>query len=463
MSPSPFSRPFALVRRAGWASLGFALVAGQLAAAANDDRGIVPSAIEGPVNLWWEGSSIIPQIDVRDWPVTRLGAPHPHSVIPSSKFRQDLADDGVSFFGSYTAYFLGNVSGGLSQQFAYNSMLFFQLNLDLEKLVGWQGGKIVWSWADNNGSNLSQTVGNNFQISTDYGPNSFIFNEFYFRQSLLDEALQIKIGQLSMLNSFAASELYSYYANLAFCGNPISLSFNSGATAMPASSWGIHVEYTQPSWYVQAAVYQLSDRIGVIAYHGLNYAIEPDDGAIVFAETGWTPFFGKTADAAGYPGNYKFGAFYSGWNYENYNGGANTSNLYGFYWLADQMVYQEPGNPAEGLYLWSGFTLAPQQDMAQLPYFVSGGVQYQGLLPHRSLDRTVFGMAYGSYSGDLRAQQRSQGQSPEYYEMVFEWTYQIAVNKWMTIQPDVQYIVNPGATGTIPNAWVIGAIVNVNF
>ena len=435
-------------------------VAGRAPAA--EDGAPRPSFNE-EVRMWWEGNSVIPPIDVEDWPVTRLGPAHQHTVIPPTSLRADLADRGVSFFGAYTAYFLGNVSGGLSQGFAYNSMLFLQLNLDLEKLAGWKGGKIVWSWADNNGSNLSQTVGNNFQISTDYGPNSFIFNELYLKQTFLDGALAIKAGQLSMLNSFAASELYSYYSNLAFCGNPITLSFNSGATAMPTSSWGVHAKYTQPQWYAQAAVYQLSDRIGVIAYHGLNYAIEPDDGAIAFLEAGWTPSFGKTAQTPGYAGNYKFGAYYSGWNYENYLGGANTSNLYGLYWLADQMVYQEQGRPEQGLYLWSAFTLSPQEEMAQLPYFVSGGVQYQGLIPHRDEDRAVFAVAYGSYSSDLRAQQRSQAKSPEYYEMVFEWSYQIAINKWMWIQPDVQYIVNPGATGDIANAWVIGAVLNVNF
>ncbi len=434
-----------------------------LSEAAAGEIGEPALSFDDEVRMWWDGNSVIPEIMVEDWPVTRLGQPHRHTVLPPTSLRADLADMGIGFFGAYTAYFLGNVSGGLSQGFAYNSMLFFQLNLDLEKMAGWKGGKIVWSWADNNGSNLSQTVGNNFQISTDYGPNTFMFNELYFRQTFLDDALAIKIGQLSLLNSFAASELYSYYANLAFCGNPITLSFNSGATAMPSSSWGVHAKFTQPQWYAQAGVYQLSDRIGVIAYHGLNYAIEPDDGALVFVEAGWTPTFGKTSETPGYAGHYKFGAYYSGWNYENYLGGANISNQYGFYWLADQMVFQEQGHPSEGLYLWSAFTLSPQEDMSQLPYFVSGGVQYQGLIPRRENDRAVFGVAYGSYSSDLRASQTSQGQAPEFYEMVFEWSYQIAINKWMWIQPDVQYIVNPGATGDIPNAWVIGAILNVNF
>ena len=98
-----------------------------------------------------------------------------------------------------------------------------------------------------------------------------------------------------------------------------------------------------------------------------------------------------------------------------------------------------------------------------MPYFVSGGAQYQGLIPGRDDDRAVFGVVYGGYSSDLRGAQRSQDQSPELYEMVFEWAYQNAVTDCAWIQPDVQYIVNPGATGSIPNAWVIVAVFNVNF
>jgi porin len=195
----------------------------------------------------------------------------------------------------------------------------------------------------------------------------------------------------------------------------------------------------------------------------LNYAIEPGDGMLVFTEAGWTPTFAKTADAPGYAGNYKFGAYFSGWNYPDYLGGANGSNAYGFYLLADQMIFQEKDRPLDGLYLWSAFTVSPQEDIAQLPWFVSGGAQYQGLIPGRDADRAVFGVAYGSYSSDLRAQQRSQGQATEFYEMVLEWSYQIAVTDCAWIQPNVQYIVNPGATGTIPNAWVLGAVLNVNF
>ena len=450
-----------------------------------------PQPTENGFQRWWDGSSALPVVHVRMHETfNRKIRSAEGSAIPETSLRHELADRGISFQGSYTAFFMGNVSGGQTQDFAYNHMLFFQLNLDLEKIANWKGGTIVWSWADNAGSNLSNSIGNDFQISTDYGPNTFMFNEFYFMQTLLDGKLHIKLGQMSLLNDFLASPLYDSYSNLAFCGNPLAVAFNVSATAMPTASWGAYVKYTEPDWYAQVGVYQVSDRIGKPAYHGFDYSIRAGDGTMIFAETGWTPTFfkesapppaskdgksvasGKSSESfspvedlskTGYKGHYKFGAFFSNFSFAPFSNGPAVPNMYGFYFLADQMVFQESDDADQGLYLWSAFTVAPQQLIAQIPFFVSGGAQYVGLIPNRDRDYTIFGVAYGRYSRDLASQQTSLDQPQKTYEMVFEWSYEIKVNSWLTVQPDVQYIVNPGATHTIQNAWVLGAILNANF
>jgi len=98
------------------------------------------------------------------------------SALPPADWRDAWADDGVSFGGSFDSYFFGNPLGGEAQGFAYTQSLYFQLEADLEKLAGWKGGSLVWSWADNAGRNLSNTVGNEFQIVGAYGPNTFYFD-----------------------------------------------------------------------------------------------------------------------------------------------------------------------------------------------------------------------------------------------------------------------------------------------
>lgn len=86
-----------------------------------------------------------------------------------------------------------------------------------------------------------------------------------------------------------------------------------------------------------------------------------------------------------------------------------------------------------------------------------------GLLPGRDNDRTVFGAAYGAFSMDQAAEQKAAGLPPQYYELAFEAAYWIAVNQWMTVTPDVQFIVNPGGAHNIPTALVLGVAVGVSF
>jgi len=80
-----------------------------------------------------------------------------------------------------------------------------------------------------------------------------------------------------------------------------------------------------------------------------------------------------------------------------------------------------------------------------------------------------FGVVYGSFSSDLsNAQQRQQLIDPttgvQDYETVFEWTYRINLRKGAVfIQPDIQFVINPGGAGQINDALVLGCQLGINF
>jgi porin len=394
---------------------------------------------EDALNDWWQGDS----------------------ALPSMAWRKGLSDDGLSFEASFDGYFFGNPVGGQSQAFAYTQSLYFQLEADLEKIAGWKGGSLVWSWADNAGSDLSQTLGNEFQVVGAYGPNTFYFDLLYLQQEVNvgRGTLTLKAGQLTALNDFLVTDMCNYYVNEAFQADVLR-GIDVLATYEPEASWGGFAKYEEKAWYVQSGVYQVSDRIGDNSTHGLNYDIQGDDGLIVFAEGCWRP---RWAGAKGaYPAHYKAGAFISTWEYPAYDGGTVPS-IAGFYALVEQMAWREKEGADEGLYAWSNFIYSPQTEAAQIPWFVSGGWQYVGLLPGRDNDRTVFGAAYGAFSMDQAAEQKAAGLPPQYYELAFEAAYWIAVNQWMTVTPDVQFIVNPGGAHNIPTALVLGVAVGVSF
>ena len=91
-----------------------------------------------------------------------------------------------------------------------------------------------------------------------------------------------------------------------------------------------------------------------------------------------------------------------------------------------------------------------------------------GFLPSRPRDFAGFGVAYGSYSSDLRRTEEVQAVTDpavgvQSWEMTLEWNYGCAVKPGLLVQPSLQYLVNPGGNKAVPNALAIGANVVFNF
>jgi hypothetical protein len=112
------------------------------------------------------------------------------------------------------------------------------------------------------------------------------------------------------------------------------------------------------------------------------------------------------------------------------------------------MVAREGGpGTDEGLTLFGAFVWTPLQRINTLPYFAAAGASYRGLLPSRGQDTATVAVYYGGFSGDLPGQT---------HEVTLEWTYAVAVTPWLTVQPDVQYVIRPDGRSSIPNALVVG-------
>jgi porin len=142
---------------------------------------------------------------------------------------------------------------------------------------------------------------------------------------------------------------------------------------------------------------------------------------------------------------------------------------YGFYLVGDQALARW-GDPAEKRHLgvFGAFVCAPDQRVNTAPYFFDAGLVAYGVLPSRPRDFVGFGVAYGSYSGDLRRAEEVQALTNsavgvQSWEMTLELTYGCTVRPGLLVQPSLQYLVNPGGNKTVPNALAIGVNVVVNF
>src|SRR5262249_16644986 len=120
--------------------------------------------------------------------------------------------------------------------------------------------------------------------------------------------------------------------------------------------------------------------------------------------------------------------------------------------------------------------LARPQSRVPVSHYVDAGLTYKGLLPSRPEDTIGFATALVAISGAARAADRDQRLFDPTYpvgiqEVLFEWTYQIAIADWWFLQPDVQYVMRPAGgvplagpgSGRIPDTVVVGARTAIRF
>jgi porin len=402
-------------------------------------------------------------------------------------YRDRLQQSGVEVFGFYNSIFNGNAIGGTHPHHAtYVDDAWLGFKFDLEKLVHWNGGLFVVSGINRNGDDLTtRYIGSIFSTQQSVGGQRPFLYQVYLQQKLWEGRLRVKVGRFAASDDFNASPLYGYSVNNGIDGDIRNVLFDTRFSAYPFAVWAAALLYDPtPEFNVKFGVFQTSARMFENDDNGLNWGIEGSDGYTSILQVGWcSQFFkrpvyaspdnktstardAKSADAfvmKGYPGHYWIGFTYSEWDlYRRFNGGFEDHS-YGFYAHADQMIYQEAPASDQGLTAFVAAGYYPQSEIAIVPFQVNLGLNYQGFFSGRDRDHTMLHFIYGDISRDYARSVRVPGGRLAESEKVVELAHRFQLTPWSYFQPDLQYVIDPGGTGDIPNALVIGAQMGFTF
>ncbi len=109
------------------------------------------------------------------------------------------------------------------------------------------------------------------------------------------------------------------------------------------------------------------------------------------------------------------------------------------------MIYKEEygTDDTQGLGVFGQFGWAPGNRNFIQEYY-GGGLVYRGLIPER--DNDVVGLAIANilYSSPYRQSSAAGGTNIDKYETAIELFYKYLPSPYFSLQPDLQYIVNPG-------------------
>lgn len=399
--------------------------------------------------------------------------------------RTDLAKKGVDFEFFYIGSMPTNFDGGIKTGTEYQGALLLALDIDFQKLGGGHGGAFHVSsvWLEGDSFSANHIGDLNKSNLVDF-PSSFRLWEIYFQQKFLNDTLTLKVGQMSVDRDFIVPDFYNSIASINFLNQTFfypTLAFNlydipgfpkgsHGLPSTPYGSLGVFLKWAPTSkFYVQGAVYDGNPDTGNT---GTKIKLSREEGALAYFEIGYRYNQGK--DDTGLPGSLKLGGFYhtddfldlydtlgAAYGFTKGARGPHDGN-YGGYFLAEQMLTREHGKndpTQQGLLGFFRLSAAPS-DRNLTQFGVDGGLVYKGVIPSRDYDTIGIAASYLEMSDDLaRAQRRANlvvpgSFMPVDYEGVVELNYKAQIAAWWTLQPSLQYVIHPGGSKAIPDAWV---------
>jgi porin len=409
-------------------------------------------------------------------------------------WRTFLHNRGVDFNLDYFSEMATNFSGGKdnfsgypkgqSQSWLYTDQALFGLDLDFQKLIGWDGASFEFYVTKRTGENLSaQTNPNTLQLIQEvYGRGqTWRITDFWFKQNLFNDKLEFKLGLMNMSQEFGG--FYAFpFENLTFTSGITGNVAGYSMFTWPVSQWG-----TDLQWNVTKS---LSMRLGVFAFNNYwisgNYYLRIDNpggtsGAVIPFEIDWKPklsICGKDL-----PGLWVLGAW-GNTNHEETTGAAKSVlagapaatpflgsmftgdwGVYGSIW--QQVTAPDPRRPKTGLSAFAGsIFLDPQTAFQQFQAFT--GFYYWGPWSKRPYDSCGIATGYNRVANNVRDTERQfvashpgSGFGVQSNEFVEEIFYSFDVFRGANIQPDLQYIINPGGYHSATNIWVFGIQMSV--
>lgn len=399
-----------------------------------------------------------------------------------NEWHDGLANKGLNFGATYIADNIASATGGVARGAIHFGRLDLSVDADLDKLLGWTGGRFYANAFVIYGRGLSRNYVHNLATLSEIEalPDQRLYNA-YFEQSFFDGRLNIRAGQQAADVEFFDSETDDLFINGTFGWPAIKASnLPAGGPAPPIAVPGIRLKaQVADNVTVFGAVFngsaarpgdgdpQLRDN------HGLAFRVNDPAWVIGQIHFDYHLDIGGSSLAGNFtPGGwYHFGDFDSqrftvqGISLADPTGSGIPAKLngnYGIYAVVEQTLWRPPGGGTEktvsaslpGVTAFGRIAYSPP-DRNLIDLYLDGGVGFVGFTPGHPLDRFGIGLAYMRISGtarslDVDTQIFNGIQSPvRSSEALLEIIYEAHIKPGWLIAPYFQYVVRP--SGGIPN------------
>jgi len=402
--------------------------------------------------------------------------------------RTKLIEQGIDIKADYVGEMGYNAKGGYNDDKTgrYSDQFGLGVALDLQKLWGWDNTQAKIQLTNRNGQNISNdrigdpragTLSSSMEV---YGRGHMVrLTQFWIQHQMFDNKLDVKLGYFGEgedFNTFPCD-----FQNLSFCGSQVGNYVNTWYN-WPVSQAAIRVKYNiTPELYAQIGAYNQNPSQ---LEHGNGFKLSGSGtkGTVIPVELVWSPKVNNL------PGEYRVGYYKSAADApdvrEDVNGNdavitradfRTRSSKKGYWFVAQQQLTTHNGDASRGLNIAANATFHDKETNL-VDNYQSLMLVYKGPFDARPKDDIGIGVARLHVNDDVKknaellnaANGVNDYDNPLYTpiretEYNVELNYGIKVTNWLTVRPNLQYVVQPGGVDKVDNALVAGLKIQSTF
>ncbi|MGL5892289.1 MAG: carbohydrate porin [Bacteroidia bacterium] len=347
----------------------------------------------------------------------------------------------VSFGAQYISDLSNNFSGGLAKGYTQMGLIDLTALISSDSAGLYKGGELMVHAEHSHGGGITKDYLGDFQTLSNIESTSATYlYQLWYRQSFGNSSLLF--GRHDLNSEFMITDYGLLFVNSSF-GVISSGSLNVPLSIYPRTSLAlVYTADISDNAAFKFGVYDGDPEGFDTDPYGLSMKISATEGALVIGE-GHYQFTANDEVTS----IWKLGAYYHTAEFENYKTGAMTAGNWGVYLHADKKIFSEKNNPENGLGVFGQLAVAPSAtNFTDL--YLGIGLHYTGLLP-KGNDK--LGLAYAH----MHASKYWTATSPSdiwNYESAIELTWKVPFGEHFFLQPDVQYLINPGLEKQTANA-----------
>jgi porin len=348
-----------------------------------------------------------------------------------------------SLNAAYTADFVADLSGKNQHYLGMLGNLDVKVTFDTEKANVWRGGTFHLYAIVNHGAHPTTNIIGDLQgISNIEAPNRSYLYELWYEQKI--GPLALLVGQHDLNSDLVNTKNGISLVNGSFGFQP-DVSGNTPISNFSFTTLGLRLKWNiREKFMLQTALYKGNPGDKRTNPYGINWHISRGEGYLAITELQYFVYTNKKIT-----GTLKMGAWYHSQLFcQVLDSTIRKKGNNGLFFIADQHLFTEKSNLSNGLGGFIQLGMAPSA-INRISFYSGIGLAYTGLFPGRDYDVVSLGLANAEMSTLLVM--ASEGVLAR-NENVIELTYKAQLSPHLTIQPDLQYIINPGSRTSSPNS-----------